>query len=274
MLIAQISDTHIKPEGGSRTAASTRPRFSRAPWITSHLDPRTDVVLGTGDLVDGGTREEYTRLRHLLSRSRMPSISSGQSRRPVKLTPDLLGLPVDASADGFIQYVVEDGPLRLIAVDTGFPARPAAARRRRRLARSAAREAPTKPTMIFCTTRRSRPPSTTWMGSVWRAPTRWPTSCARHPRSSAGVCGHSIARSVAVGGTLGDDGARTAHQVGLELREPAAGLDVSWSPPATRSISGGGLGLVVTWRTSSEPELRGVRKRVARQGRIRMSRSA
>jgi 3',5'-cyclic AMP phosphodiesterase CpdA len=32
-----------------------------------HLDPRPDVVLGTGDLVDGGTPAEYARLRHLLS---------------------------------------------------------------------------------------------------------------------------------------------------------------------------------------------------------------
>ena len=73
MLIAQITDTHIKPEGSlADSHVDTSAFLARAVDHILHLDPRPDVVLGTGDLVDGGTSAEYARLRHLLSPLPMP----------------------------------------------------------------------------------------------------------------------------------------------------------------------------------------------------------
>ena len=64
MLIAQITDTHIKPEGSLAYGhVDTSAFLARAVDHILHLDPRPDVVLGTGDLVDGGTPAEYARLR-------------------------------------------------------------------------------------------------------------------------------------------------------------------------------------------------------------------
>jgi Icc protein len=68
VLIAQITHTHIKPEGSLAYGhVDTSAFLARAVDHILHLDPRPDVVLGTGDLVDGGTPSEYPRLRHLLS---------------------------------------------------------------------------------------------------------------------------------------------------------------------------------------------------------------
>jgi 3',5'-cyclic AMP phosphodiesterase CpdA len=68
VLIAQITDTHIRPEGSLAYGhVDTSAFLARAVDHILHLDPRPDVVLGTGDLVDGGTPAEYARLRHLLS---------------------------------------------------------------------------------------------------------------------------------------------------------------------------------------------------------------
>jgi 3',5'-cyclic AMP phosphodiesterase CpdA len=56
VLIAQITDTHIKPEGSLAYGhVDTSAFLARAVDHILHLDPRPDVVLGTGDLVDGGT---------------------------------------------------------------------------------------------------------------------------------------------------------------------------------------------------------------------------
>jgi len=50
------------------------------------LDPRPDVVLATGDLVEGGKPEEYARLRRLLAPLDMRSTSSAINRRRLPLT--------------------------------------------------------------------------------------------------------------------------------------------------------------------------------------------
>jgi 3',5'-cyclic-AMP phosphodiesterase len=198
VLIAQISDTHIKPEGAlAYGRIDTSAFLARAVDHILHLDPRPDVVLGTGDLVDGGTRDEYTRLRHLLSPLPMPVyLIPGNHDDRDTLRQTFSDYPL-MPRDGFIQYVVEDGPLRLIAVDTLLPRAAGGRVDAERLAWLDARlgEAPTKPTMIFMHHPPFKPPSTTWMGSVWKAPMRWPTSCAATHRSSAWCAVISTARS-------------------------------------------------------------------------------
>jgi 3',5'-cyclic AMP phosphodiesterase CpdA len=68
MLIAQLSDLHIKPPG--RLAYG---RVDTAALLTAALAdltarrPAPDVVLLTGDLVDAGSAAEYAELRRLLA---------------------------------------------------------------------------------------------------------------------------------------------------------------------------------------------------------------
>src|SRR5262249_60667532 len=73
MVIAQISDTHIKPEGRlAYERVDTAWHLGRCVEHLLALDPRPDVVLATGDLVDGGLVEEYRLLARLLAPLPMP----------------------------------------------------------------------------------------------------------------------------------------------------------------------------------------------------------
>src|SRR5262249_22703251 len=67
MLIAQSSDLHIMPEGRLMSGrVDTTPFLERAVAHILSLDPRPDLVLVTGDLVDAGRPDEYARLRSIL----------------------------------------------------------------------------------------------------------------------------------------------------------------------------------------------------------------
>jgi len=73
VIIAQITDMHIRPEGVlAYRRVDTAPYLARAVEHLRCLKPRPDVVLATGDLVDAGTDEEYRRLRGLLAPLPMP----------------------------------------------------------------------------------------------------------------------------------------------------------------------------------------------------------
>jgi Icc protein len=68
MLIAQISDFHLKPKGELAYAVSdTAAPLRRAVAHLNALQPAPDVVLITGDLVDDGAPASYALLRELLS---------------------------------------------------------------------------------------------------------------------------------------------------------------------------------------------------------------
>jgi 3',5'-cyclic AMP phosphodiesterase CpdA len=83
------------------------------------LDPRPDIVLLTGDLVDLGRPEEYALLREILAPLGMPIYvvpgnhdERGAMRRAFS---DHAYLP---QAGDFLHYVLEDYPVRLIGLDT------------------------------------------------------------------------------------------------------------------------------------------------------------
>ena len=68
MLIAQISDMHVKPPGELLyDRIDTAGFLERAVAHVNALDPRPDIVIATGDLVDGGKAEEYALLKRLLA---------------------------------------------------------------------------------------------------------------------------------------------------------------------------------------------------------------
>ena len=123
MLIAQITDTHIKAAG--RLAYRRVDSADKLVNCVAHLDAlatRPDVVLLTGDLVDLGRPEEYALLREILSPLRMPIhvIPGNHDERGAmrKAFADHAYLPRTGE---FLQYVLEDYPLRLIGLDTVVP---------------------------------------------------------------------------------------------------------------------------------------------------------
>ncbi len=73
MLLAQISDLHIKQPGAlAYRRVDTAARLSRTIARLNALAPRPDAVVITGDLVDRGSTEEYLHLKALLAPLELP----------------------------------------------------------------------------------------------------------------------------------------------------------------------------------------------------------
>src|SRR6266550_639034 len=114
MLIAQISDMHVKAEGKLLfRRIDTAGFLERAVAHVNALDPRPDIVLATGDLVDGGKPEEYAHLRRMLAPLAMPlyMIPGNHDARDAlrEAFPEHAYLP----PTGFLQYTIENLPVRL-----------------------------------------------------------------------------------------------------------------------------------------------------------------
>ncbi|TNC12415.1 phosphodiesterase [Methylobacterium terricola] len=120
MLIAQITDLHVRPRGlPAYRVSETNRMVARAVAHLVALDPRPDLVLVSGDLTDCGLPEEYEALRALLARLPMPVyVVPGNHDRRETFQEVLPAAWMPGATEGFIQYTVEDHPVRLIALDT------------------------------------------------------------------------------------------------------------------------------------------------------------
>jgi 3',5'-cyclic AMP phosphodiesterase CpdA len=119
MILAQITDLHIKPHGRlAYRAVDTAVCLEQAVQSLLALDPAPDAVIATGDLVDAGLTEEYGLLREILSPMRLPLFlmpGNHDRRAPLRAAfPELRHL----GTDGRIAFTVEDFPLRIIALDS------------------------------------------------------------------------------------------------------------------------------------------------------------
>lgn len=117
MIIAQISDTHIALD--SADAGRRIDDFERTVADINALDPLPDVIIHTGDVVHNGRSDEYAEAARILAKARAPvyAIPGNKDERA--------NLRAAFSRDGylepgsdFIQYAIEDHPVRLIAADT------------------------------------------------------------------------------------------------------------------------------------------------------------
>jgi Icc protein len=73
MLIAHLSDPHLRPRGQLyKDLVNSNAMFDLAIRHLNTLNPAPDLVVITGDLVDEGTRAEYEYVRDALSDIRQP----------------------------------------------------------------------------------------------------------------------------------------------------------------------------------------------------------
>ncbi len=236
MVIAQISDTHIRAEGLlAYGRVDTAALLARAVDYLCRLDPRPDVVVATGDLVDQGAPEEYERLRRLLAPLPMPVFlipGNHDARGPLReVFADHAYLPRDGE---FLQYVVDDYPVRLVALDTLVPGRVGGELGPTRLGWLARRldEAPQRPTVIAM----HHPPICTGiprMDAIGLADgDALGALLERHRQVEAVLCGH-LHQPIHTRwrGTVVTTAPSPAHQLALDLRDHG---QVRWTlePPA------------------------------------------
>ena len=123
MLIAQITDLHVRPRGlAANRVVESNMMTERAIDSVIALRPRPDVVLITGDLVDRGLVEEYEQLKIMLRRLDIPAfLIPGNHDSRENLRRVLADYPGVTEDPEFVQFVVDDYPVRLIALDTLVP---------------------------------------------------------------------------------------------------------------------------------------------------------
>jgi 3',5'-cyclic-AMP phosphodiesterase len=222
MLIAQITDFHIKARGKiAYRVIDTAACLAAAVAAVAALDPGPDIVVATGDLTDFGRPEEYALLRELLA----------PLGRPVYLVPGnhdereamRQAFRVDGylPASGFLHYAIEDHPVRLVALDTVIPGQSGGELCEKRLQwldRTLA-EAPERPTVIIM----HHPPFATGIAHMDRigldGADRFAAILARNPQVERVLCGH-LHRSIQArlgSRAIASTAPSTAHQVTLDL---------------------------------------------------------
>ncbi|MEQ1565759.1 MAG: phosphodiesterase [Myxococcota bacterium] len=225
MRIVQLSDPHVSASE-PRNAAFLERAIARVPSVGA------DLVLLTGDLVDRGTAEEYGQLVDLLSACAVPVFvlpGNHDDRRQLVRTFAQPYLP----PEGFVQYTLEDGPVRIVALDTVIPRQSGGELCPERLGWLDARlaEAPDKPTLVAM----HHPPFLSGVAKMDEMgladPSGLEAVIRRHPQVERIVCGHlhrTIVRRFA--GTVACTAPSTAHQIGLDLA-PSRKLTATWDPP-------------------------------------------
>jgi len=117
MIIAQISDTHITlvtPDADRRMRD-----FARTVADINALDPAPDVIIHTGDIVHRGRAEEYAAAGEILATARAPVyVLAGNKDDRVNLHEAFARSGYLEREPDFIDYAVDDYPVRLIALDT------------------------------------------------------------------------------------------------------------------------------------------------------------
>ena len=121
MLIAQFSDTHIKPKGRlAYNKVDTASMLAKAVAHLQTLPQQPDLLVITGDLVDQGHPEEYSHLNEILAPIGIPLllIPGNHDDRKVMLDafPNVLVKP-DTDFWHF-SYQKPNWPIRIIGLDT------------------------------------------------------------------------------------------------------------------------------------------------------------
>lgn len=245
-LIAQISDPHIKAEGRlSYRRVDTQRALRDAIALLNRLAPRVDALLVSGDLVDFGRAEEYAALEELLADLAMPCYlipGNHDDRRHLK--ERFAEHAYLHQHDEFVQWVVDDFPVRLIGLDSSVPGQPHGELCLERLTwlDEALRQKPDTPTLIML----HHHPFDSGIDHMDRQQLRNRHALEEllgvHRNVERVLCGHlhrSIQRRFA--NTIAHSCPGISHQVTLDLRrqapatftmEPPGYLLHHWTPDA------------------------------------------
>jgi Icc protein len=222
VLIAQISDLHVAPDDSfMRRFVDANLLLARAVEYLNTMTPRPDVVVATGDLTDHGTADEYVMLRDILGGLELPLLLVPGNHDEPEVMRSVLGTPEYVTGPTF-DYVVEDYPVRLVAIDSTTPGRHDGELDAAQLMALDARlaEQPDRPTFCFM----HHPAFETgiwWMDCIGLTGARELEAIVRrHPQVRQVVAGH-VHRPVTTvwGQTLLTTAPSTCHQTAVALHD-------------------------------------------------------
>ncbi|WP_326543199.1 phosphodiesterase [Pseudorhodoferax sp.] len=228
MLIAQLSDLHIRADGRPAYGiVDTAGMLAACVVQLQRLDPQPDAVLVTGDLADHGRPADYALLRELLAPLAMPLfLLPGNHDEREALRAAFPGPRFDhlSQESGFVQYAVDLGPLRLLALDTVVPQQGhgvLCAQRLDWLERRLAEDP--RPAIVAM----HHPPFATGIAhmdaiGLLQGAAELDAILRSHPQVERVLCGH-LHRAIQArfGGTLASTCPSPAHQIALDLRAGA-----------------------------------------------------
>jgi 3',5'-cyclic AMP phosphodiesterase CpdA len=237
MLIAQLTDLHVRPRGKpANRVVETNMFTQRAFQAVARLTPRPDIVLLTGDLTECGLEEEYANIATLIRRFLpFPAyVIPGNHDRRENLRQGMAHLPGVTSHPEYIQYSVDDYPVRIVMLDTLVPGSGHGELRDEQLAwldRTLAAE-PAKPTLIGM----HHPPFRCGIAHMDKINLRnaadFEGVIAHHPQVQRIICGHHHRPITArVAHAVASISPSVAHQVEFNLTPDEPGAFV-FEPPA------------------------------------------
>lgn len=123
MLIAHLSDPHLRPEGVLyQGLVDSNAMFSDALETLARLDPRPDLVIVGGDLVDEGTPAEYALARRALAGIGLPVLAiPGNHDEREAFRAGLSGM-MPLAASGPLHFDTgKRWPVRILGMDVTVP---------------------------------------------------------------------------------------------------------------------------------------------------------
>lgn len=236
MLIAQVTDMHVTAPG--ELACNRVDTVAALDACVTHLnalDPRPDVVLLTGDVTEFGRRVEVETLKDLLGPLAIPYFMVPGNHDDRDILREVFPDAAPAGAGRFVQYVIDDFPLRLVGIDTVEAGRPHGALCAERLdwITQELSDGPDRPRLLFM----HHPPFKTGIRHM-------DAMCLREGAEALGslvagargvqaiICGH-LHRSIHTlwHGVPVSTAPSPAHQVTLDLR-PGGPASFTMEPPA------------------------------------------
>ncbi|WP_422001339.1 phosphodiesterase [Reyranella sp.] len=236
MMIAQITDLHIRPRGRvAYERVDTNAMLEAAVATIESLPRKPDLVIATGDLTDCGLAEEYAVLRDILEPLSMPVyLVPGNHDRRAELFAEFGSDGYLRNDDGFLHYTIDGHAVRLIGLDTVVPGQGHGEMCRARLAWLEGRlgEERDRPTIVFM----HHPPFSTGLADMDRINCRDGQAMAavlrRFDNIERVVCGHHH-RPITTrwAGTIASVAPSTAHQVTLDLVPDGSPATFMMEPP-------------------------------------------
>ena len=196
MILLHLSDLHVRPSGmPAYRVVEASHLAERALRAVRAAVPRPDAVVISGDLTDCGLPAEYVELRHMLRRyldGLAVYLIPGNHDRREGFRAALTEFPGVTEHSEFVQYVVDDLPVRLVMLDSVVPGAGHGLLCATRLAWLDARlsDAPERPTFLVL----HHPPMLCGLPSYdainLRNTAELGTLLARHPQVERILCGH------------------------------------------------------------------------------------